>query len=121
MSNRLLQRRQFVLDVLHPSRAMPPKDELSDKLAKQYKTDKDRVVLFGFRQSFGGGRSTGFGLIYDSVEAQRRFEPKYRLIRKGLATKKEKPTRKLRKERKNRAKKLWGTAKAKAAEPQKKK
>lgn len=30
---------------------------------------------------FGGGKSTGFGLIYDSVEASKKFEPKYRLIR----------------------------------------
>lgn len=32
------------------------------------------------------------------------FEPKHRLVRKGLAAKVEKPSRKLRKERKNRAK-----------------
>ena len=30
---------------------------------------------------FGGGKSTGFGLIYDTLEAAKRFEPKYRLIR----------------------------------------
>ena len=32
---------------------------------------------------FGGGKSTGFGLIYDTLEAAKRFEPKYRLIRVG--------------------------------------
>ena len=30
---------------------------------------------------FGGGKSTGFGLIYDTVDAAKKFEPKYRLIR----------------------------------------
>jgi hypothetical protein len=30
---------------------------------------------------FGGGKSTGFGLIYDNVAAAKQFEPKYRLIR----------------------------------------
>lgn len=30
---------------------------------------------------FGGGKSTGFGLIYDDVKAAKQFEPKYRLIR----------------------------------------
>jgi small subunit ribosomal protein S24e len=30
---------------------------------------------------FGGGKSTGFGLIYDDLKAAKQFEPKYRLIR----------------------------------------
>lgn len=30
---------------------------------------------------FGGGKSTGFGLIYESIDAAKKFEPKYRLIR----------------------------------------
>lgn len=30
---------------------------------------------------FGGGKSTGFGLIYDSVDNAKKFEPKYRLVR----------------------------------------
>lgn len=45
----------------------------------------------------------GFALIYDSRESMN-FEPKHRLVRKGLSAKIEKPSRKLRKERKNRAK-----------------
>ncbi|EIM92475.1 uncharacterized protein STEHIDRAFT_46412 [Stereum hirsutum FP-91666 SS1] len=120
ITNRLLARRQFVVDVLHPSRPNVPKSELSEKLAVIYKTEKDRVVTFGFRTHFGGGRSTGFALIYDDEASQRKFEPRYRLVRAGLATKVEKASRKLRKERKNRSKKFRGTKKVKAAEPQKK-
>jgi len=85
-----------------------------------YKTDKARVVTFGFRTQFGGGRSTGFALIYDDEASQRKFEPRYRLVRSGMAAKVEKASRKLRKERKNRAKKFRGTKKIKAAEPPKK-
>ncbi|KAG5652100.1 hypothetical protein H0H81_006320 [Sphagnurus paluster] len=137
ITNRLLARRQFVLDVLHPSRPNVSKTELSEKLAALYKTDKNRVVTFGFRTQFGGGRSTGFALIYDDEASQKKFEPKYRLVRvrpllspsilslivvskSGLATKVDKASRKLRKERKNRAKKFRGTKKSKAAEPPKK-
>ncbi|OCH96171.1 40S ribosomal protein S24 [Obba rivulosa] len=120
ITNRLLARRQFVVDVLHPSRANVSKAELSEKLAAIYKADKARVVPFGFRTHFGGGRSTGFALIYDDEASQRKFEPKYRLIRSGLEAAPTKTSRKLRKERKNRAKKLRGTKKAKAAEPPKK-
>src|SRR6266576_5523413 len=64
VTNRLLARRQFVLDVLHPSRPNVPKDELAEKIASLYKTNKERVVPFGFRTQFGGGKSTGFVLIY---------------------------------------------------------
>jgi len=85
-----------------------------------YKADKGRVVTFGFRTAFGGGRSTGFALIYDDEAAQKKFEPKYRLVRSGILAKAPKPSRKLRKERKNRSKKARGTKKAKAGEPVKK-
>jgi len=81
LTNRLLQRKQFVLDVLHPGRPNVSKAELSEKLAGVYKADKARVVTFGFRTVFGGGRSTGFALIYDTEAAQKLFEPKYRLVR----------------------------------------
>ncbi|KAF8271458.1 ribosomal protein L23/L15e core domain-containing protein [Lactarius quietus] len=120
ITNRLLSRKQFIVDVLHPSRPPISRTELSEKLAGIYKADKARIVVFGFKTHFGGGRSTGFALIYDSEDAQRKFEPKYRLVRASLAPKVEKASRKLRKERKNRAKKLRGTKKVKAAEPPKK-
>ena len=40
-----------------------------------------RIFMFGFRTAYGGGKSTGFALIYDSVEDAKKFEPKYRLAR----------------------------------------
>ena len=71
----------MVVDVLHPSRPNVSKTELNEKLATLYKADKNRVVTFGFRTQFGGGRSTGFALIYDDEPSQRKFEPRYRLVR----------------------------------------
>merc|ERR1712066_24349 len=68
MTNRLLQRKQFVIDVLHPGRPNVSKTELKEKLGKMYNvTDLDSIILFGFRTHFGGGKTTGFGLIYDNV------------------------------------------------------
>jgi small subunit ribosomal protein S24e len=121
MTNRLLARKQFVIDVLHPGRANVSKAELKEKLSKVYDVrDPQSIFVFGFRTQFGGGKSTGFGLIYDSVDAAKKFEPKYRLIRNGLATKVEK-SRKQMKERKNRAKKIRGVKKTKASDAAKKK
>ncbi|GJN38623.1 hypothetical protein PR202_gb27683 [Eleusine coracana subsp. coracana] len=121
MTNRLLSRKQFVLEVIHPGRANVSKAELKERLAKLYEVkDPNCIFVFKFRTHFGGGKSTGFGLIYDNLDAAKKFEPKYRLIRNGLATKVEK-SRKQMKERKNRAKKIRGVKKTKAGDAGKKK
>lgn len=80
-------------DILHPGRANISKAELSEKLGSLYKAQKEQVQVFGLRTHFGGGKTTGFALIYDSPEALKKFEPKYRLIRVGLATKPERASR----------------------------
>ena len=108
-------------DILHPGRANIAKDELRDKLAALYKATKDQVNVFGLRTQFGGGKTTGFALVYDSPEAMKKFEPHYRLVRVGLATKIEKAGRQQRKQRKNRQKTLRGTAKVKGAKAKKEK
>lgn len=107
----MLARKQFVVDVLHPNRANVAKDELREKLAEAYKAEKDAVSVFGFRTQFGGGKSVGFGLIYNSVADAKKFEPTYRLVRYGLAEKVEKASRQQRKQKKNRDKKVFGTGK----------
>ncbi|KAK3365494.1 ribosomal protein L23/L15e core domain-containing protein [Lasiosphaeria ovina] len=91
--NPLLGRKQMVVDILHPSRANISKDELRDKLATLYKANKDQVSVFGLRTQFGGGKTTGFALVYDSPEAMKKFEPHFRLVRVGLATKVERASR----------------------------
>mmetsp|Transcript_41198 Transcript_41198/g.29705 ORF Transcript_41198/g.29705 Transcript_41198/m.29705 type:complete len:139 (+) Transcript_41198:31-447(+) len=106
--NALLGRRQFVIDVIHPGRANLAKSELQDKLSEMYKVkDKTTIFVFGFRSQYGGGKSTGFALIYDTLEEAKKFEPRYRLARSGLAPGRE-GSRKQIKEKKNRGKKVWG-------------
>jgi small subunit ribosomal protein S24e len=62
-----------------------------------------------FRCDFpGGGRTTGFGLVYDNQDALKKFEPRYRLIRAGLAEKK-KRSRKQWKDLKKKRRTTWGT------------
>eukprot|EP01128_Nolandella_sp_AFSM9_P008359 TRINITY_DN49_c0_g1_i3.p3 TRINITY_DN49_c0_g1~~TRINITY_DN49_c0_g1_i3.p3 ORF type:complete len:130 (+),score=46.65 TRINITY_DN49_c0_g1_i3:533-922(+) len=112
--NPLLKRKQMVVEVVHHGRPNVPKSELAEKIAKMYKADPTVVVLYGFRSKFGGGYSNGFALIYDDLASLKEFEPNYRQIRLGLKKQPE-GSSKQRKERKNRAKKLKGTAKNKAA------
>uniref|UniRef100_A0A5F8GVR4 40S ribosomal protein S24 n=1 Tax=Monodelphis domestica TaxID=13616 RepID=A0A5F8GVR4_MONDO len=109
-----MQCKQMVMDVLHPG-----KTEIREKLAKMYKTTPDVIFVFGFRTHFGGGKTTGFGMIYDSLDYAKKNEPKHRLARHGLYEKK-KTSRKQQKEQKNRMKKVRGTAKANVGAGEKK-
>jgi small subunit ribosomal protein S24e len=98
----------MIVDVIHPGRANVAKSELCDLLAGMYKGDAKLTSLFGFQTKFGGGKSTGFCVIYDNEESMIKFEPKYRLVRKGMTEKKER-SRKAMKEAKNKGLKIRGT------------
>ncbi|XP_077506258.1 ribosomal protein S24 isoform X2 [Amblyomma americanum] len=117
MTNRLLCRKQMqedsvVVDIIHPNRGTVSKTEVREKLSAMYNTTPDVVFCFGFRTQFGGGKTSGFALIYDTLDYAKKFEPKYRLCRNGLGEK-GRTGRKQRKERKNRMKKVRGVKKAK--------
>ena len=98
----------MIVDIIHPGRANVAKSELQEVVGGMHKTDSKLVVLFGFRTKFGGGKSTGFCVIYDNEDALRKFEPKHRLVRLGLEDKKDR-SRKAMKEAKNKGKKTRGT------------
>jgi small subunit ribosomal protein S24e len=109
LRNPLLGRRQFVLDIIHPGRANVPKAELQEKLAEMYKVaDTNLIQVFGSKTQFGGGKTTAFCLVYDNVEVEKKFEPKYRLARNGLGPERS-GSRKQIKELKNKNLKVWGT------------
>mmetsp|Transcript_7079 Transcript_7079/g.17712 ORF Transcript_7079/g.17712 Transcript_7079/m.17712 type:complete len:132 (+) Transcript_7079:21-416(+) len=113
--NPLLGRKQFVLDIIHPGMANVSKKDLATKLASMYKAkDSQCIQLFGFKTAFGGGRSSGFGLIYDSLDKMKKFEPKYRLKRAGFDSSKAQAGRRGKKDTKNRMKKTRGKEKSKA-------
>ncbi|EEC07210.1 ribosomal protein S24, putative [Ixodes scapularis] len=81
-----------------------------------YNTTPDVVFCFGFRTQFGGGKTSGFALIYDTLGFAKKSEPNNTCLatclQNGLGEK-GRTGRKQRKERKNRMKKVRGTKKAK--------
>jgi len=94
--------------------ASVPKKDLANKLSSMYKVhDQNSIVLFGFKHDFGGGRSTGFGLIYDNLDKLKKFSPNYVLKKQGLPVKSKRAGRRAKKDAKNRAKKVRGKEKAK--------
>lgn len=98
----------MIVDIIHPGRANVAKSELQGVIGGMYKADAKHVVLFGFKTKFGGGKSTGFCVIYDNEDALLKFEPKHRLVRLGITERKEQ-SRKAIKEAKNKGKKIRGT------------
>lgn len=64
--NPLLSRKQMVIDVIHPGVANVSRKDLQETISKKMKVDQKYVVVFGMKTKFGGGRSTGFALIYDN-------------------------------------------------------
>ena len=50
--------------------------------------DTKLISVFGFHTAFGGGKSTGFGLVYDSLDKVKIFEPRHRQRRMGIWEKK---------------------------------
>jgi len=101
------------------SRSLSPQD-LSAMVAKLLKAEEKLVQLYSFSSLFGGGRSTGFGLIYDSLEAMKKFEPRFRLKRAGIEDGKKKRSRKQWKDQKKKIKRTWGTGKRETARAAKK-
>lgn len=74
----------MVIDVLQPGKATVPKTEILENLAKMCKNTPDVIFVFGFRSHFGGGKTTGCDMIYDSSDYAKKKEPKHRLARHGL-------------------------------------
>merc|ERR1711900_113296 len=94
LTNPMLNRKQMVIDVLHPTQGSVSKKSIREKLATAYKVnDLNCIHVFGLKTAFGGGRSTGFALLYDNIAAAKKFEPKHRLKRVGLAVKERQPRR----------------------------
>jgi small subunit ribosomal protein S24e len=57
------------------------KNDIKAKLAVTLKSKEENISIFGLKTKFGGGRSTGFALVYDSLDARKKFDSKKGLRR----------------------------------------
>lgn len=114
INNPLLGRKQFQIEIIHPEQGMLSRTVLKERLATTFKAKVEQIAVFGLHSKFGGGRSTGFACIYNSVDDRKKYDHKRQQLRDGLVEK-GKITRKQKKEIKGRVKKVRGTKKASAA------
>ena len=54
--------------MIHPDMPNVKKEAIKEQLAKRFGSKVDRISIFGLKTKFGGGRSSGFALIYNSTE-----------------------------------------------------
>merc|ERR1712108_107002 len=120
MTNRLLNRKQMIVDISHGDAATPSSQKTREALAKMYKSTPDCVIVYGMQTKFGGGSTSGFANIYDSLDYLKKNEVRFRQVRAGIAEKVEKKARAQRRQLKNRQKKVKGTAKSKVGSAGKK-
>ncbi len=73
--------------MIHPELPNVSKAKLKELLAAKFKAEARNIIVYGLKTHFGGGKSTGFALIYDSHQYLLKYEPKSR-IRKVTAKKK---------------------------------
>jgi small subunit ribosomal protein S24e len=75
-----------VIELIHPELPNVSKADIKSKLAQTLKTKDENISIFGLKTKFGGGRSTGFALIYDSLDARKKFDSKKMLRRVSLTS-----------------------------------
>jgi len=119
LNNPLLARRQIQVELIHPETGSISKEQIKAKLSTMFKSKPEFISVFGLHSKFGGGRSTGFAFIYNSLDERKKYDTKCSLLRDKMAVKGVK-TRKQKKEIKGRVNKVRGTAKTKAAGGKKK-
>jgi len=100
-------RKQFAIDILHHGRSNLTKPEIQDKLKMIYGV-KDLQTIFVDGFTTHGACSTGYGLIYDTLELAKKYESNHRLAQNGIQA----HIQKTKKECKQRAKKIRGMKKA---------
>ena len=57
------------------------KGAIKEAIAKKLKSDESRISVFGLKTKFGGGRTSGFALIYNSEDSRKKFDQKSLLKR----------------------------------------
>jgi small subunit ribosomal protein S24e len=74
----LINHRQQI-ELIHPELGSLKKSVIKERLAKQLKVKEEVITIYGVKSIFGGGRSTGFALIYDNHDLLKKYDSKKEL------------------------------------------
>jgi len=86
--NALQERSEIMFTVEHAGEPTPKRDEMRSALAVKTNVPKERVIIDHTETEFGVGISKGYAKVYTSMEALKKAEKNYMLVRHGLGQKK---------------------------------
>jgi small subunit ribosomal protein S24e len=86
--NALQERSEIQFTVEHAGEPTPKRDEMRAKLAEKVGVPKERVIIDHTETEYGMGLSKGYAKVYASIDAAKKAEKNYMLVRHGLAQKK---------------------------------
>ncbi len=89
-ANPLLQRREYLIDILHASTASPKREEVRKAFIATKAAAADRMVIEWVRAVYGAPRSRGLIHVYDNVDALKKTARHHIQVRNGLAKKESK-------------------------------
>ena len=69
------------LEIINPDQGTLTKQQIAEKLAKVLKAKEDCITIFGMKAKFGGGRTSAFALVYDSLDDKKKYDSKTALKR----------------------------------------
>merc|ERR1712130_46754 len=112
MTDRLLSRKQMIVDISTPTRPLPKSPRSGNHWQRTTRSPLTKSLPLASRPNSAAARLLVSPSSTTQFRLPKKVEPRYRLIRHGLADKIEKKSRKQRKELRNRQKKVRGTKKA---------
>ena len=65
--------------MVHSELANVSQAQIKAQLATMFKAKEEAISVVGLHTKFGGGRSSGMALIYDNLDAKKRYDSKMRL------------------------------------------
>jgi small subunit ribosomal protein S24e len=64
------------VEIINPDMSTLTKAQIKEKLAKVLKVKEECITIFGMKTKFGGGRASAFALIYESLDAKKKYDSK---------------------------------------------
>ena len=80
-NNPLLNRKQLYFKVIHQQQVTPTRNDIRKKLAAQFNSDLDTVIISKLTPKYGQAFTVGYAKIYETAEKAQQIEPKYVLKR----------------------------------------
>ncbi len=108
IKNVLLSRKELELSIMHNGKSTPTRDELTSTISSIYSAPKNQIYVFNINTGFGVHKSTAIAHIYNSFDDLKAIE-KDSVVTKITGQAKPKIKRMLKKQDKNKKRKLFGS------------